>query len=114
MATSSPTASRAACLLIASALILLLFGDVLFRRASIAPIDYEQPLQNPALAPIARSFCRKDQAVRSVQAKATPDLVRFSSNPLRVSWPTAFGTANPHSGILTPERELWARRRRQS
>ena len=44
-----------ACGLAALGLVLLLFGDVIFLRTSIAPIDYAEPLQNPALAPLARS-----------------------------------------------------------
>lgn len=56
MGTSNSVASRRACLFVALLITLLLFGDVLFRRASIAPIDYAEPLQNAALAPIAHSF----------------------------------------------------------
>jgi hypothetical protein len=40
---------RAACLGLTAVLILLLFGDVLFSRASLAPIDYVEILANPQL-----------------------------------------------------------------
>lgn len=56
MATSKAAVSRTTCLLVALAFTLLLFGDVVFRRASLAPIDYAEPLQNPELAPITRSL----------------------------------------------------------
>jgi len=48
-AAPEPLRGIAACAGLTAVLIFLLFGDVLFFRASLAPVDYIEPLTNPLL-----------------------------------------------------------------
>ncbi len=58
--------SRLLCALLSAVLIFLLFGNVLLRRASLAPLDYTEILTNPEQARPAVSWL-PERAGRSVQ-----------------------------------------------
>lgn len=103
---ASTSVSQTACLLTALGLVLLLFGDVLFRRASLAPIDYEEPIQNAALAPIAHSVIpeRPGRRINAGQGDTGSGAFQFEPGQLFLTYCLRHGESpywDPYTGAGT-------------